>query len=287
MVSAIITTYNRSSFLRDAVASVLSQGLTDMEVIVIDDGSTDDSYKAIEGMPVRYIWKQNGGISSARNRGIIESRGDYIAFLDVDDLWLKGKVQEQVSRMEAEGWAVSYTDEIWIKNGKRINQRLRHKKYSGWIFEYCLPLCIISPSSVLIRRMIFEDVGLFDEAMPVCEDYDMWLRITSRCPVLFIERPFIIKRGGHTDQLSRRYEAMDRFRICSIAKLLSSGKLKGSMTVLAQNELKKKAKVYIKGAFKRGKVEEAGYYLRLIEALGHIDIRSQGCQPHRSFLPTD
>lgn len=268
MVSVIITTYNRRRFLKEATLSVLQQDYIDKEIIVVDDGSTDESFKETEGLPVTYIWKENGGISSARNRGIEASKGGYIAFLDVDDLWVKGKLSTQMRRMTEADASVSYTDEIWIKNGKRMNQKLRHRKYSGNIFEHCLPLCIISPSSAVIRREVFDRVGLFDESLPVCEDYDMWLRISARFPVLFVESPLIIKRGGHDDQLSKSYEAMDRFRIQSLVNILRSDVLDEGMKAMATEELKKKSWIVANGARKRGKVEEAAYYLKLSEVAG-------------------
>jgi len=260
VVSVIITTYNRKTFLRAAVLSVLVQDYKDKEIIIVDDGSTDDSLKELEGLPVQYTWQKNGGISSARNKGIEVARGDFIAFLDVDDLWKKKKLSTQMAMMREEGYAISYTDEIWIRNGKHLNQKSIHKKYSGFIFEKCLPLCIISPSSVLMKRSIFNDVGLFDETMTVCEDYDMWLRITARYPVLFIEKPLIVKQGGHEDQLSKRYPAMDRFRIESITRILRSDVLNETMRSAAIVELEKKCRIYITGAVKRGKTEEVGYY---------------------------
>ncbi|MBA4389890.1 MAG: glycosyl transferase [Syntrophus sp. (in: bacteria)] len=268
MVSVIITTYNRRAFLKDAVLSVLNQDYRDKEVIVIDDGSTDSSHEEIAGLPVQYIRKENGGISSARNKGIEAAQGSHVAFLDVDDLWKKKKLSIQMGMMHEGGYDISYTDEIWLRNGRHLNQKLRHRKYSGHIFQKCLPLCIISPSSVLIKRDIFDKVGFFDESMPVCEDYDMWLRVTSQYPVLFIEKPLIIKRGGHEDQLSRRYPAMDSFRIESIAKALESGTLSETMRDAAIVELTQKCNVYIKGAIKRGKAEEIEHYLGLARRYG-------------------
>jgi len=265
MVSVIITTFNRKKFLRDAVMSVLNQEYHDIEIVVIDDGSTDDSYREIEGLPVRYIWKKNEGISSARNLGISVTEGEYVAFLDVDDLWNKKKLSLQMELMEAEGFSISYTNELWIRNGRRLNQKVRHKKYSGYIFEYCLPLCIISPSSVVIQREIFDTVGLFDESLPVCEDYDMWLRITTQYPVLFVDKPLIIKRGGHEDQLSRKYEALDKYRIQSLVKLLYNGTLDDEKRYKVVSELEKKCMIYAQGALKRGKKEEAEEYLSIIE----------------------
>jgi glycosyltransferase involved in cell wall biosynthesis len=267
MVSIIITTYNRRSFLREAVVSVLNQDYPGKEIIVVDDGSIDESREEITGLPVQYLWKPNGGISSARNAGINVSKGDYIAFLDVDDLWVKGKLSCQMERMRSEGYLVSYTDEIWIRNGKRLNQKARHRKYSGWIFEQCLPLCIISPSSVVMKREVFDRTGLFDEKLAVCEDYDMWLKVSSCFPVLFIEKQLIVKRGGHEDQLSRKYEAMDLFRIQSLVNLLKQQDLSDNMQSAALGELRNKCLIYAKGARKRGKTEEAEYYELLPERL--------------------
>lgn len=283
MVSVVITTYNRKAFLREAVISVLNQDYHEKEILVIDDGSTDNSMEELREFPVRYVWKRNGGISNARNTGIAMAKGELIAFLDSDDLWQKGKLAEQVWRMTEAHAHVSYTDEIWIRNGKRLNQKNRHRKYSGFIFEKCLPLCIISPSSVMISRSVFDEIGVFDEKLPVCEDYDMWLRITARYPVLFIPKPLIIKRGGHPDQLSRAYEGMDSFRIQSLAKILQSNALNVEMRLAALRQLREKTRIYAAGAKKRGRFQESKHYENLCATLesqplmqGPAQINDQG-----------
>lgn len=266
LVSAIITTYNRRHFLRDAVLSVLKQDYEPKEIVVVDDGSSDNSFDVIRDLPVQYVWKPNGGVSSARNQGLSITCGQLVGFLDVDDLWSKGKLTAQVEALDNTDYALVYTDEIWIRNGKHLNQKKKHAKYSGTIFSKCLPLCIISPSSALIRRSVFDTVGFFDESLPVCEDYDMWLRITSAYPVLFVNKQLITKRGGHEDQLSRKYEIMDRFRIQSLVNLLKHKKLQPEMEMAAINELTMKCKIVINGFLKRGNNDDARYYSSLIRS---------------------
>jgi glycosyltransferase involved in cell wall biosynthesis len=211
--------------LKEAVESVLSQDVEDVELIVVDDGSTDRTAEEVikYGGRVKLLQhEENRGVSAARNTGIHYARGKYIGFLDSDDLWVKGKLKIQVTFLdENPHYPLCYTDEIWIRRGKRVNPMLKHAKYSGWIFEKCLPLCTISPSSVMMKKTLFTKVGLFDEALPVCEDYDLWLRVSARFPIFFVNKKLIIKRGGHPDQLSNRSWGNDRYRVIALEKLLS------------------------------------------------------------------
>jgi len=226
LVSVIIPTYNRKGTLIEAIASVLDGSFCDYELIVVDDGSTDGTSEAVAELeePIRYHHQSNSGVSNSRNTGVEISGGKYIAFLDSDDLWEKTKLEVQVDFLQNNAeFRICHTDEIWIRNGARINQRDRHRKFPGDIFEKCLPLCIISPSSVLMERSLFDELGGFDETLPVCEDYDLWLRMTLRYRVGFVRDPLVIKRGGHPDQLSKAYWGMDRFRICALAGLGSQG----------------------------------------------------------------
>ncbi len=266
-VSVIIPTYNRAGCLRGAVDSVLAQEFRGFELIVVDDGSTDETPQLLReyGSSIRVLRQENRGVSAARNAGIAASRGELIAFLDSDDAWLPGKLARQVEffRQNPE-ILICQTEELWVKNGRRVNPGQRHRKRGGMIFEPSLALCLVSPSAVMLRRELFEQVGLFDERLPACEDYDLWLRVSCRFPVGLIETPLIIKRGGHADQLSRA-RGLDRYRIESIAKLMADGCLSAAQRVAAAAVLTLKCRLYAGGCRKRGRHAEADRYEQLLQ----------------------
>lgn len=261
-VSVVIPTYNREDRLPSAIRSVLEQTAPPAEIIVVDDGSTDGTPALVRAMPeVRYLRQENLGVSAARNHGIRAARHDWIALLDSDDEWLPRKLERQWSALEREPqFRFCHTDEIWIRKGRRVNPMKKHAKHGGHIFHHCLPLCVISPSSALIHRDLFERYGMFDPELPVCEDYDLWLRICAREPVLFVDEPLLLKFGGHEDQLSRAYWGMDRFRIRALEKLIQSGALEGEALTAALDTLYRKIDVYATGAEKRRRFEEADRY---------------------------
>jgi glycosyltransferase involved in cell wall biosynthesis len=262
-ISVIIPTYNRSASLERALHSVQSQSRPAEEIIVVDDGSEDGTglMLARHHPEVRVLTQKNSGVSSARNNGIRKARGEWIALLDSDDEWLPGKLAIQMRTLAAQpGIRLCHTDEIWIRNGRRANQMKKHAKRGGWIFQHSLPLCAISPSSVVIHRSLFDEVGLFDESLPACEDYDLWLRICAREPVSFVETPQIVKYGGHEDQLSRRHWGMDRFRVKALQKILGEGILNAEDSAAASAMLRRKSEILAQGAAKRGRTEEAAGY---------------------------
>jgi glycosyltransferase involved in cell wall biosynthesis len=265
LVSVIIPTYNRSETLVRAIKSVLKQTFKDFELIVVNDGSTDDTCRVIESINdprIKSITRPNLGVSSARNLGIWNSSGTFLSFLDSDDEWMPSKLEKQLETLEDNpDYAVVHTNEIWIRNGRRVNQKNKHRKYGGWIFRHCLPLCVISPSSILLHNKVFAKIGMFKESFPVCEDYELWLRLSSRYPVLFIETPLLKKYGGHPDQLSKKYWGMDRFRIRALSERISAGDLTPGQEMLASDELISKCRILEKGFRKRAKTEEADYYL--------------------------
>ena len=270
-ISVIIPTYNRIETLARAIDSVLTQTHPADELIVVDDGSSDGTAAWLgEHYPqVKLIEQPNSGVSAARNRGIEATSGEWIALLDSDDEWLPKKLEKQLALLASEPeLKLVHSDEIWIRNGVRVNQMKKHTKKGGWIFQDCLPLCAISPSAVMIHRTIFDDVGLFDESLPACEDYDLWLRITSVYPVLYCDEPLIQKYGGHEDQLSRKHWGMDRFRIQALVNILESGGLNKADYAAALEMMLGKAKVVLGGARKRGNSALIGEYEVLLKRWG-------------------
>lgn len=270
LVSVIIPTFNRRAVVCDAVASVCAQRGADVEVVVVDDGSTDGTAAALAdsfGPRIRVVRTENRGVAAARNLGIARTRGALIAFLDSDDLWLPGKLAAQVDFFTAHPQAeICQTEETWICNGVRVNPRAHHRKPNGEIFEASLHLCLVSPSAVMMRRHLFERAGGFDETLPACEDYDLWLRIGRDTPVWLIDRPLVVKRGGHADQLSRRFWGMDRFRVAALTRLLTQGHLDDRQHAAAVAVLTEKCAILAHGAARRGRHDEAARYNSLAAA---------------------
>jgi len=284
-VSVIIPTYNRREFVREAIASVLAQTYRDFELLVVDDGSNDDTAAVMQEFDnVRYICQPNRGVSAARNRGVALSNGELLAFLDSDDLWQPRKLECQVAFFAARPLTrICQTEEIWLRHGVRVNPRNKHRKASGDIFVRSLELCLVSPSAAMLRRELFEQVGGFDESLPACEDYDLWLRIAVTEPIHLIETPLVIKRGGHVDQLSQRFWGMDRFRVAALCKLLDSGVLSPEQRRLTEDTLRTKCRVLAQGARKRGRDEEP--YLALAAAYTN-EIEVYAAAPSPCLSPT-
>lgn len=263
LVSVIIPTYNRWPMVREAVDSALAQSCPAIELLVVDDGSEDSTASELRsryGSSVRVLSQPRQGVAAARNLGVRRSTGDYLAFLDSDDLWLPQKIERQIAFMGARPQAqICQTEEIWVRRGRQVNPRLRHRKPSGDIFRASLGLCLVSPSAVMMKRELFERVGGFDESFTVCEDYDLWLRIALDTFVYLIPDALVVKRGGHGDQLSRSTWGLDRFRVRAIKKLLDGG-LVGERRRWAIEELARKVAILARGARARGRESEALYF---------------------------
>lgn len=254
--SVIIPVYNRAETISRAIESVLSQTRMADEIIVVDDGSDDSTIQVLQKYTgkIQLIQQKNKGVSAARNTGIKAASGNWIALLDSDDQWLPDKLLlAECFIKDNPDLLVFQSEEIWLRNGKRVNPKNKHKKFGGNIYKQSLPLCIVSPSAVLIKRLLFNELGYFDESFPVCEDYDMWLRVSRKYPIGLDPVPGIIKYGGHPDQLSNKYWGMDRFRIMAMEKQLADPDLPDEMRLWTLKEIASKLKVLITGYEKRGR----------------------------------
>lgn len=256
LVSVIIPVFNRKKLLERAIQSVLKQSFEDFELFVVDDGS-DDGVQELTVLNERNITfirlEENSGVSKARNIGVKKSSGEWIAFLDSDDEWFTQKLQKQIDWCrENPQFEITQTKEIWIRNGKQVNPPMTHHKSQGDLFSASLHRCMITPSSVLLKRSLFEKSGGFNETLPVCEDYDLWLRITCQKQIGLLDQYLLKRYGGHSDQLSSSIMGLDRFRIRSMLKLLKSNLLNDIQMKLLRVVLSRKALIVANGYLKRG-----------------------------------
>ena len=266
-VSVILPSWNRADWLKKSIDSVLEQTFRDFELIVVDDASTDSTQEILtiySGKFRSITFAKNLGVSAARNAAVKNCDSEWIAFLDSDDFWHPHKLQKQIAQtvIRAE-CPIHFTDEIWIRNGVRVNPKKKHQKLEGWIFKPSLELCLMSPSTVLLRRELFEVHGLFDETLPICEDYDLWLRLTAQHQVALLNEKLMTRHGGHADQLSLSEWGIDRYRVQSIIKILKTEKLSPEDRSAAIVVLRKKCEIIINGFRKRGKLQEVEKYEKI------------------------
>ena len=261
-ITVVIPSFNRYIFLQRALRSVYAQTYLPQEVIIVDDGSTDDTSKIQEEFPqITYIYQKNSGVSSARNLGIKNATHEWIAFLDSDDEWNEKKLQLQMEfHQENPNIFMSYTDEKWIRDGVVVKIPKKFKKYGGNIFEQCLSHCIIAPSATVIHQKLLKKVGLFDETLEVCEDYDLWLRIALENEIGLVDEKLITKYAGHENQLSFKYWGMDRFRIKSLEKMTKSVQKESVIKTLLE-----KYQLLLKGAIKYDKISDIKEYKEKIK----------------------
>jgi GT2 family glycosyltransferase len=271
-ISVVIPTHNRLELCERALLSVLHQTSAAFEIIVVDDGSRDGTAEKLSQKypDVIFLVQENKGVSAARNRGVLEAKGDWLAFLDSDDVWHKNKLESQVKALEQQPEHLfCHSNEVWQRGTEKVTQK-KHVKSGGWIFEDCLKSCVIAASSVLIQKELFDTMGGFDESLIVCEDYDFWLRLTARHEVLFVEEALLTKHDGHGDQLSHRVWGLDRYRIQALENLLASGLLNAIQEEQTLLELKNKLAVFIEGAIKHKNPELKLFAdkLQMLEAQG-------------------
>ena len=265
-VSVVIPTYNRIAYLGRAITSVLKQSYPVNEIIVIDNGSTDQTLSFIKKnfTRIKIITEKKRGVSFARNLGIKNCKYNWIAFLDSDDEWITDKIEKQFVLLKESNFKYQFihTNEIWIKNGILKNQKKKHLKKGGYIFEDCLDICKISPSSVLIKKELFDRYGLFDNKFKVCEDYELWLRIASKIKIGYLDKPLIKKYGGHKDQLSNKYWGIDRYRVKALEKVLINDNLKGQQKLKVLEYLLNKINIILLGAINRNNKRIFNMYIK-------------------------
>ena len=269
LVTVILPTWNRVKWLKTSIESVLSQTFQDFELIVVDDASTDSTGKILEsysGKIKTILLPENLGVSAARNTAIVQSDSNWIAFVDSDDYWHAKKLEKQIKQTRlCPEYQIHFTDEIWIRNGVRVNPKNKHRKRKGWIFKPSLALCLMAPSTVMLHRELLERHGMFDDSLPVCEDYDLWLRLTAYRPVVLLNEKLMTRHGGHSDQLSRKPWGIDRFRVQSLQKILSQENLSPGDRTAATQMLRKKCKILIKGFRNRGNMKEIRVYQNIAQ----------------------
>jgi len=264
-VSVIIPTYNRRAMVREAIASVLAQHAVEFELIVVDDGSTDGSFAELQQLAdvrpqigYRAIRIAHGGPAAARNRGVALAAGEFIAFLDSDDLWMPAKLERQLAFMRAHpDLRIAQCNERWLRGGRPVNPGRRHRKHAAELFEDSLRTCLVSPSATIMRRDFFGALGGFDETLAACEDYDLWLRVLVDHEIGLLDEPLVIRRGGHPGQLSATMPALDRFRIIAIMKILGEARLDARQRAAACEVLIEKCGIYGAGLERRGRLEAA------------------------------
>jgi|GEM_PF-430575 len=274
LVSVIIPTRDRGELVMRAVASALAQTHAALDVVVIDDGSADDTAARLAGVAdprLRVVSHASArGVSAARNTGMAVARGDYLALLDSDDEWLPRKVERQLAFMRERGLAISQTQEIWMRGGRRVNPVAAYAKPDGFFFEAAVKTCLVSPSTVIFTRALIEDVGGFDESLPACEDYDLWLRTLLRYPVGLLDAYLTIRHGGRPDQLSTSYVGQDLFRIRAMAGVLGRPEVSDWHRACIVKEMQRKAEYYAKGCLKRDRPDEAMRVLALVRQAAGI-----------------
>ncbi|MDX9702148.1 MAG: glycosyltransferase family A protein [Candidatus Auribacterota bacterium] len=267
-VSIIIPVYNRQSMLERAITSVLRQTYTAFELIVVDDGSDEPLCEVAEKFAdkrIRFVKQLHKGVSAARNYGVSLARHTHIAFLDSDDEWLDDKLQQQMCFLTGQpAYRICYTGEQWIRHGKTFDHPKSREKFSGYIFEQCLNDCFIGCSTVVMEKSLFVQAGGFDTSLAVCEDYDLWLKISARYPIVLLDNRLIRKHGGHDDQLSRAVWGIDRFRIFSIKNILKSGRLSDRQSESARRVLHKKTDIVCGGCLKRGRFDGFAQFIPLL-----------------------
>lgn len=267
-VSVIIPLYNRSALLKEALDSVRAQTFSDYEIIVADDGSDSEelirSARHCEEAGAKLVRLTHFGCPGrSRNRGVEHASGRYLAFLDSDDLWTPDKLEQQLEYMKTHpDCRLVHTREVWNREGQIVSQRKQRHQRSGEIFSDALVKCIIGPSTVMMTRECYLELGGFHDHIEVAEDYEFWLRYTALYPVGYIESPLVIKRAGNWDQLSEKYGQIEIFRIRALKHFLELPGIPEARRSEAVEEYIRKCRIFSNGCLKREKRAESLFWSR-------------------------
>lgn len=261
MVSVVVPVYNRADTLARTLDAICAQSLRPSEIIVVDDGSSDSSSEVAKCYDEVLLLRQtNMGVSAARNNGVMMASSRYIAFCDSDDVWHRDKLKKQIALHQNEpALAVSFTNEQWVRHAQKVNKPARFRIDKATLYKRSLHACILACSTCMIERDFFTTLGGFDEALEVCEDYDLWLRIMKMVPMQnigYIDEMLTEKHAGHANQLSKRHESMERFRVKALEALHDAYADDVQITA----ELVQKYQRLYQGACKRELHEAAFHY---------------------------
>lgn len=271
-VIVVIPVRERAQMLQRAVESVLRQTWRDYDLVVVDDASRLEDLSIVRNLVESsgHHWlsfDENRGPAAARNAGVLagEQQGtQWVAFLDSDDVWKPEKLERQLLwHADYPEVGVSQCQEAWIRNGVKVGKKRSQLQPEGRIFAQCIDSCCISPSCMMMTLSLWKELGGFDERYRVCEDYELWLRLSLKNPVGLVRDvpdPLVIRHGGHEDQLSFSIEAMDRFRVMAMLELLLNGSLGQEETVLVEKGIARKSEILEQGARKRSLRSHAEVY---------------------------
>ena len=261
-VSVIIHTYNNERFMAETVESVLNQTYKDYEIIVVDDGSVDGTRDAL--MPymqkIRYHYKENGGIASAKNAGIGLSQAEFVAFLDHDDLWAPDKLQLQMEHFnENPQIGLVYAKYTSFRDGKKLRTK-PEKGYSGWIFKELIAKSFIQTSTVVVKRECLDAVGPYDETFSLGDEYDMFLRIARKFQCGFVDKG-LTRYRVHDTNASNNDFLFDNENLGVYKKIYNSfTNLDGVEKKILRKRIARYSMKVAEGLYSQGKLEESKEY---------------------------
>ncbi|MHC4139756.1 MAG: glycosyltransferase family 2 protein [Planctomycetota bacterium] len=261
-VSVIIHTYNNEKFIAETVESVLNQTYKDYEIIVVDDGSVDGTRDAL--LPymqeIRYHYKENGGIASAKNAGMALSKTEFIAFLDHDDLWVPDKLKLQIEYFNKNPQVgLVYAKYTTFRDGKELRTK-PEKGYSGWVFKELLSKSFIQTSTVIVKKECLDAVGPYDESLSLGDEYDMFLRISKKFQCGFVDKG-LTRYRIHDTNASNNDFLFDKENLGVYKKIYSNfTDLDGIEKKILKKRIARYSMKVAKELYRQGQLEESKKY---------------------------